>query len=232
MAMTTLARIDRNHRRRNSRGYSLAEVLVGTAMGLFILGVAATFFGAQQRALRVQNTYAESQNVTRTFTDLLSRELRMAAFDPSGAAFVPSVDPNWCPGARPGLVEATPTSIRFRQDLNSDGDVSDTGEDVKYALSGNTIQRTDVDGNAVTLVTGVPNVGLTFRYFNLGNPTPVEYVPSGNPASLSLGQRNCVAKVVVQVMSSLPSPDPNSSVPLESEVRTEVALRNRSLMNF
>jgi len=37
---------------------------------------------------------------------------------------------------------------------------------------------------------------------------------------------------VVQVMSSLPNPDPYSSQPLESEVRTEVALRNRSLMNF
>jgi hypothetical protein len=89
-----------------------------------------------------------------------------------------------------------------------------------------------VDGTPLTLVTGVPNVGLTFRYFSLGNPTPVEYVPSGNPAVLSLGQRNCVAKVVVQVMSSLPNPDPYSSQPLESEVRTEVALRNRSLMNF
>ena len=230
--MTTRARIDGNHRRRNSRGYSLAEVLVATAMGLFILGVAATFFGAQQRALRVQNTYAESQNVTRTFTDLISRELRMAAFDPTGAALVKANDPNWCPENRPGLVEATPSSIRFRQDLNGDGDVADTGEDVKYSLSGNTIQRTDVDGNPVTLVTGVPNVGLTFRYFNVGNPTPVEYVPSGNPAVLSVGQRNCVAKVVVQVMSSLPNPDPYSSQPLESEVRTEVALRNRSLMNF
>jgi len=230
--MTTRARIDGNHRRRNCRGYSLAEVLIATAMGLFILGVAATFFGAQQRALRVQNTYAESQNVTRTFTDLISRELRMAAFDPTEAAFVPSADVNWCPGSRPGLVEATPTSIRFRQDLNGDGDVTDTGEDVKYALSGNTIQRTDVDGTPLTLVTGVPNVGLTFRYFSLGNPTPVEYVPSGSPAVLSLGQRNCVAKVVVQVMSSLPNPDPYSSQPLESEVRTEVALRNRSLMNF
>ena len=230
--MTTRARTDRNHRRRYSRGYSLAELLVATAMGLFILGVAATFFGAQQRALRVQNTYAESQNVTRTFTDLISRELRMAAFDPSGAALVPANDPNWCPENRPGLVAATPSSIRFRQDLNGDGDVTDTGEDVTYALSGNTIQRTDVDGTPLTLVTGVPNVGLTFRYFNVGNPTPVEYVPSGNPPVLSVGQRNCVAKVVVRVMSSLPNPDPYSSQPLESEVRTEVALRNRSLMNF
>jgi type II secretory pathway component PulJ len=230
--MTPRARTDRNPRRRNSRGYSLAELLVATAMGLFILGVAATFFGAQQRALRVQNTYAESQNVTRTFTDLLSRELRMAAFDPSGAALVPANDPNWCPENRPGLVEATPTSIRFRQDLNGDGDVTDTGEDVKYSMSGNTIQRTDVDGTPVTLVTGVPNVGLTFRYFTVGNPSPSEYVPSGNPPVLSVGQRNCVAKVLVQVMSSLPNPDPYSSQPLESEVRTEVALRNRSLMNF
>jgi hypothetical protein len=98
-------------------------------------------------------------------------------------------------------------------------------------MNGNTIQRTDVDNNPLTLVTGVPTVGLTFKYFNGNNP-PVELVGTGTPKTLSTGQRNCVAKVVVQVASSLPSPDPNSSTPLESEVRTEVALRNRSLMNF
>jgi type II secretory pathway component PulJ len=228
--MTTRART-RTDRRRRSRGYSLAEVLVATTLGVFILGVAASFFGAQQRALRVQNTFAESQNVTRTFTDLISRELRMAVFDPSEAAFVPSTDPAWCPGARPGLVEATASSIRFQQDLNGDGDVTDTGEDVRYGMSGNTIQRTDVDGVPLTLVTGVPTVGLSFRYYNGSNP-PAELVPSGSPAQLSLGQRNCVTKVLIQVASSLPNPDPYSSTPLESEVRTEVALRNRSLMNF
>jgi hypothetical protein len=210
---------------------STAEVLVGTTMAIFLMGVAASFFVAQQRALRVQSTYAESQNVTRTFTDLIGRELRMAAFDPSETAFVPSVDPAWCPGARPGLVEGTANSIRFRQDLNGDGDVTDTGEDVRYSMSSNTIQRTDVDGTPLTLVTGVPTVGRAVKYYNGSNP-PVELVPTGSPASLSEGQRNCVAKVQISVASSLPNPDPSISTPLESEVRTEVALRNRSLMNF
>ena len=217
-------------RRRRSRGISTAELLAATGLCLIILGIAASFFTAQQRALRVQNTYAESQNVTRTFTDLIGRELRMAAYDPSETAFVPSTNMAWCPGSRPGLVVATTNSIRFRQDLNGDGDLSDANEDVRYGLSGNSIIRTDaVDDVPLVLVTGVPNVGLTFKYYDNQNP-PVEIVGGGG--TLSSGQRDCVAKVEISVHSSLPNPDPYSSAPLESEVRTQIALRNRSLMNF
>ena len=218
-------------RGRHVRGMSLAELLVGSALSMIVIGGVYSFYTAQTQALAAQRAYARSQDVTRTVIDLLGRELRMATYDPAGTAITTS-PPGSGPGVKQGLLVGKLDEIQFVQDLNGDGDVTDTGEDVKYALSGNTIQRTDVDGTPLTLVTGVPNVGLTFRYFSLGNPTPVEYVPSGNPAVLSLGQRNCVAKVVVQVMSSLPNPDPYSSQPLESEVRTEVALRNRSLMNF
>jgi len=56
---------------RRTRGMSTMEVLAGAALSLAILGVAMSFFTAQQRALRVQTTFTESQNVTRTFLDLL-----------------------------------------------------------------------------------------------------------------------------------------------------------------
>jgi hypothetical protein len=129
IVMTTRARIDTDRRRR-TRGSSLAEVLVATAMGLFILGVAASFFGAQhgRSACRTRTRARTSLRVHRP--DLA--QLRMAVFDPTGAAF--SVDRSGVvPGARPGLV-GRPPRRSYRQDLNGDTDVDDTA-DVRYSMS-------------------------------------------------------------------------------------------------
>jgi type II secretory pathway pseudopilin PulG len=225
-------------RRRNTkrtRGMSTMEVLAGASLSLAILGVATSFFTAQQRALRVQTTFTEAQNVTRTFTDLFTRELRQASYDPTdpdqggtGVGAIPdTTNPAWCIGTDQGITIATTNSIRFKQDLNGDGDTADSGEDLYYYLAGNTIQRQDGIGLPVTLVTGVPNVGLNLTYLDRND---VELVPSGG--TLSAGQRDCVWKVVVTVQASLPSPDPTSTYPLLSNAQVEVALRNRAQNNF
>jgi type II secretory pathway component PulJ len=223
----------RPRNRRRTAGFSTMEVLAGASLALSILGVATSFFTAQQRAMRVQSTFTDSQNVTRTFTDLLGRELRQASYDPTGigagGAIAASTDVNWCPGTDQGLTVATTNSIRFKQDLNGDGDTADTGEDVYYYLSGNQILRKDGGNAGIALVTGVPDVGLSLRYFN-GSDPPVELMPTNG--ALSAGQRDCVAKVLITVQSSLPSPDPTSSVPLKSTSQLEIALRSRSLNNF
>jgi Tfp pilus assembly protein PilW len=64
--------------RRSERGVSLAEVLVGSALTLIIVGGVYGFYSAQTQALASQRAYARSQDVTRTVIDLLGRELRMA----------------------------------------------------------------------------------------------------------------------------------------------------------
>jgi hypothetical protein len=222
---------------KGTRGMSTMEVIAGAALALVVVGIAMSFFTAQQRALAVQTTFTDSQNVTRTFVDLLSRELRQASYDPTdpaqggtGAGAIPNTaDVNWCPGTDQAITIATTSAIRFKQDLNGDGDTGDTGEDVYYYLSGNSIFRQDGTQTPVILVTGVPNVGLSLRYFNGSNP-PVELMPT--LGVLAAGQRDCVAKVLLTVQASLPSPDPTSSVPLLSTAQTEIAIRNRSQNNF
>lgn len=226
-------------RRKGTRGMSTMEVFAGATLSLAILGIATSFFTAQQRALAVQTTFTDSQNVTRVFTDLLSRELRQASYDPTDAdqggsvalsagAIADAPGPN-CPGTDQAITIATTSAIRFKSDLNGDGDTSDAGEDVYYYLSGNTIQRQDGTQTPVTLVTGVPNVGLTLRYFDGSNP-PVEILPVSG--AVPAGKRDCIAKVLINVQASLPSPDPTSTMPLLSTAQTEIAIRNRSQNNF
>jgi len=217
-------------RSRRTRGFSTAEVLVGSALSLVVLSAVSSFFRAQQSAHAVTTAYSQSQTVTRTVVDLMTRELRMATYDPSGAALTLSGPPN-CPGVRQGIVEATPTRIRFKQDLDGNGATTGTAEDVTYDVSGTQIRRTDGANAAQPIVDNVPTNGLKLQYFDSANP-PNELVPAGNPAALTAAQRDCVAKVRVTITANVTNPNPRISTPLASTAESEVAIRNRSLSNF
>jgi hypothetical protein len=216
--------------RRRSRGMSTMEVLAAASICILVFGVAASFFVSQQRMLLVQSAYAASQNVTRTFTDLFSRELRMASYDPTGAAVPAGPGSGTCPSVPQGVTEATPTSVRFIQDLNGDGDTSDANEDVRYYLNGTQIMRQDGTNAALALVDGVPSGGLTFTYYDSSSP-PVQLVPSGTPPVLTQAQRRCVSKVRVQVTAQLSNPLFYNINPLISATDMQVAIRARSLVN-
>src|SRR5207249_5293891 len=105
------------------------------------------------------------------------------------------------------------------------------GEDVTYELVGTQLQRTDGTVAPVTIAAGIPQGGLVFRYFNGSNP-PIDLVPSGSPAALTAGQRDCVTKVRLTLTASLANPDPRHLTPLTSVATSDVAIRNRSLANF
>ena len=215
--------------RKRSRGFSIAEVLAGTALTMMLMGALYSVQRAQSKAFASQNVYSESQNVTRTVIDLMTRELRMATYDP-GTALTTSPGPI-CPGVKQGIVEATPSRLHFEQDLTGDGSLVSPGENLVYDVLGSDLRRTDGTALPVTIVTGVPAGGLNFRYFDGSNP-PVELLPTGTPPALTASQRDCVTKVRIMVRANLTNPDPNNSMPIPSVAQTEVAIRNRSLNNF
>jgi len=81
--------------RHRSRGFSTAEVLIGTALSLAALGTLYSFFQAQQKSHATQSTYSQSQTITRTVIDLMTREIRMATYDPTApGALTTSGPPN------------------------------------------------------------------------------------------------------------------------------------------
>jgi hypothetical protein len=202
--------------RRRSAGISTAEVLASSGLSLLALATVTSFYQAQMRAFAAQSAYAESQTITRSVMELMTRELRMASYTTTAAP--PTVG-----NVVDGIVSATATSIRFQQDLNGDADVADPGEDLTYALVGNQLLRTDGAGVPIPLVTGIPDGGFTLRYFTLGDPV-VEIVPVG---ALTAAQRRTVAKVRITVTGQVPS-----TTPLLSQAESEVSIRSRSLNNF
>ena len=221
-------------RRPRARGLSTMETLAGMGLTLILLAAVYTFQGAQLKALRAQNVYADSQNVTRTVIDVMSRELRMATFDPTlpPAETIPSSPSGVgaiCPNVKRGIIQATPTSIRFQQNLNGDGAIAGAGEDVTYSYADGQITRTDGANAPVTLVSNVPSNGFSLLYFS--NP-PVQLVPAGSPASLTQGQRDCVVSVRITIRANIPNPNPNVSTPIKSVAESEVAIRNRAVKNL
>ena len=217
--------------RRSERGFSLAEVLVGSALTLIIVGGVYGFYSAQTQALASQRAYARSQDVTRTVIDLLGRELRMATYDPSGLAITTAPAGGSCPGVKQGILIGKLDQIKFVQDLNGDGDVVDEAETLYYYTLGGELRRQDGNGTPVALVENLDVNGFVLQYYDNSNP-PVELVPTGSPPALTAAQRDCVAKVRLTVRSSVENPNPQVSTPLESEGQAEVAIRNRSLSNF
>lgn len=215
-------------RRGRQFGFATADVLAGAAISLIVLGAVGSFSRAQSRALMAQNVYAESQTITRSVMDLMTRELRMATYDPLGTALTTAPGPS-CPGVKQGIVEATASKIRFKQDISGDGLANSAGEDVVYDVLGDTIRRQDGVGAPLAIVGGVPAGGFTLRYFDGSNP-PVELIPSGSPPALTPGQRDCVTKIRISVRAAIDNPTLN--VPFASTAQSEVAIRNRSLANF
>ncbi len=196
--------------RARRRGFSTAELLVASTVSLIGFAALYSIFFAQQKALRAQAAYAD-----------------VASYDPTGAALPVAPGPA-CPGVRRGLADATPTRVRFQQDLNGDGALTASNEDLTYELVGTDLRRTDgVDAPAV-LASGLPSGGFVLRYFTGGNPS-VELVPAGSPAALTASQRDCVARVRLTLRAVLPNPNPNDPRPLASQVSSEVAIRSRTL---
>ncbi len=102
-------------------GYSLIELLIALTIGLTVLGAASGFVMTHVQTQIDQGQISRMQQAGRLGLEVMLRELRLAGFDPTGDA-----------EASLTLTEAH--SIGFSMDLNSDGDVLDSGEAVSYGL--------------------------------------------------------------------------------------------------
>lgn len=223
------------HRSRTA-GFSTADVLAGLALSLIAVGAIYAFGKAQSRALAAQSAYNESQGVTRSVMDLIARELRMTSFDPTegpgNQGAIPNSPGPSCTGVSRAIIVATPSMIRFQQDLNGNGVIDASGgEDVTYDVLGNKIRRQDGPSLPEDLVSGVTADGFVLQYYN-GSSPPLELVPSGSPPALTQAQRDCVTKVRVTVRARITDTSNAGAYGLTSLAKSEVAIRNRSLPTF
>ncbi len=108
---------------RKESGFTLVELMIAMVAGALVLGAVMTSFLSQHRNYLAQDDVVEMQQNGRVAMDMLTRDIRMAGFDPTE-------------DANATITDAQPGQFSFTQDItdnagtgDSDGDVSDPGED-------------------------------------------------------------------------------------------------------
>ena len=110
-------------------GFTLVELLIAMTIGLIILAALSSTFLMQRKAYDVQEQIVEMVQTARAAMDMMTREIRMAGYDPTGSA-----------GA--GIVSVATDKIYITMDLDGDGVLDDSNEHIVYDIYDNKLGRT------------------------------------------------------------------------------------------
>ncbi len=154
----------------NESAFTLIELMITLLVAAVVLGGIYQLFWAHQHHYIVQDKLVEMQQDIRAAMDIMSRDLRMAGYDPSDSADA-------------GFKEANATSVKFTYDLDGDGNITTAvpNETVTYKLND------DTDGDGISSLGRRNGVGvfqpvadsiqaLEFRYLDsnaVAIPCPV-----------------------------------------------------------
>lgn len=140
-----------------SNGFSLVELLVALGIGTIMTTATFNFYIGQSKSYKAQERVTEMQQNIRTAINLMTKEIRMAGYDPTGSA-----------GA--GITSANSNSLSFTMDLNENGIPGDLDEDITLSLYiENGIQKlgriTPADSNQpVALAEHIEAIGFAYAF--------------------------------------------------------------------
>jgi type IV pilus assembly protein PilW len=133
-------------------GYSLVELLVAMAITLVVMAGVYKVYVTQQDSYLLQEQVAEMQQNARTAKYIMTREIRMAGYNPTRLAST-------------GFVSAHSDSIRFTMDLiGEDGTITVPGDDITYSVSAaDQLMRDEGSGNQA-VVENVEAIGFAYAF--------------------------------------------------------------------
>ncbi|MDY0044587.1 MAG: prepilin-type N-terminal cleavage/methylation domain-containing protein, partial [Syntrophales bacterium] len=166
-------------------GFTLLELVIAMALGLVILGAMYSVFTVHQKTFRLQEHIAEMQQNARAAMDMISREIKLAGYNPSNAAFAG--------------ISYNASYLQLKADLNRDGIIYGAHENVIYGF--------DAANGRITRDTGygaepmVDNVhSFTFEYLD----------KNGYPATMT-GE---IRQMRISIVLKAAQPDPSYSHPV------------------
>jgi len=125
-------------------GFTLIELLIAMSIGTLVMATVTNVFISQKRAYHAQEQVNEMQQNVRAALDLMTRDIKMAGYDPTGGAFTDGI---------PSLA-----ALRILADSNGDGDIddnpADANEDITYSFdfANLRIQRNDVNSSGIQVL--------------------------------------------------------------------------------
>lgn len=169
-------------RQNRERGFTLIELLVSMGVGLSILAAVTTTSISLSRTYNAQQQLNEMQQNARAAMDLITREVKMAGYDPTGESF--------------DGIPYDSSQLQIRADLNGDGDINDGKEDITYTFAGSPDFR--ILRNSGTNEVLAENIqAFTFNYLD----------SAGNATTTSADIR----QVQIAITAITRGPDPNYS---------------------
>ena len=169
---------------RLKNGFTLVELMVSMSIGMVILAAVTTTFMSQTRIYNAQEQINEMQQNARGVLDIVSRELKMAGYKPSGGGFN-------------GVTYST-TQLMVQADLDSNGAIS-TGstanEQITYAYDSANQRITRAVGSGSAQVLAEHITAFTFSY--------LDSTGAATTASANIRQ------VSITITAKTAKPDPN-----------------------
>ena len=140
------------------RGFTLVELLIAMTLGLIVLSSLASVFVSQRKTYDAQEQVAEMVQGARAAMDMISSELKMAGYDPTGADFVG--------------VPYSATQLQILADIDDDagtgsgdGDTGDPHENIIYTYdSANKQIDRNTGGGAQPFAENIQ--AFTFQYYD------------------------------------------------------------------
>jgi len=193
----------------DDRGASLAELLTSLLFLAIVSAISYTFVRAAFMSAQRQAAKGEAQEVTLATIDLLARDVRMAGFSAAAAPLA-------------GLRAAGSEYVEVVCDLNGDGDVADSNEQIAYSYDAPARQLMRATGGSSPQPVARNVSSVRFGYVD-GNGTSIGPLVGG----LSPEQRARVRRVDVELTVELPNPEAAAGRALTSTATTSIQLRNR-----
>lgn len=103
------------------QGFTLVELLIAMVVAGIVLAAIYNVYIVQQRHYIAQSQVTEMQQNIRAAMNLITRDIRMAGYDPSD-------------GASAEIVRSEADLLYFTVDFNEDGDLNDSGEHIVYDI--------------------------------------------------------------------------------------------------
>jgi type IV pilus assembly protein PilW len=169
---------------KNINGFTLVELMVSMSIGMVILAAVTTTFMSQTRIYNAQEQINEMQQNARGALDIITREVKMAGYNPNGASVV-------------GVTYST-TQLMIEADLDSTPGISVSSaanEKITYAYdaANNRITRAVGSGSAQVLAEHI--TAFAFSYLD----------GTGTATTVAANIR----QVSISITAKTAKPDPN-----------------------
>ena len=107
-------------------GFTLVELLIAMTIGLIILTALSSTFLMQRKIYDVQEQIVEMVQTARAAMDMMTREIRMAGYDPTGTGFA-------------GIPYSS-SQLQIVADLDGNGNTTDSNENITYTYDAANLQ--------------------------------------------------------------------------------------------